>query len=170
MTIKRNMPSQLQLGQHMCYCVGQAVFNWREPKVVNTEGLREVMGYFLPTWQRGLVWSEEQNVKLLESLWLGINIGNYTFNRPRRCSDDKYDNLLIDGQQRLWAIQCYLQDEFPVFGYRWSETTEVDKRCFEYSTHFHCYITNSNDEAYLKGYYNTMNFSGTSHKTEEKAT
>lgn len=165
--VKRLMPERVQLGQYMASTVVNAIGQWRDPDVKNPQGLRTVMGYLLPTWQRPLVWTTDQKVKLIESLWRGINIGTYTFNRTRW--EGMYDNLLIDGQQRLWAIQCYLEDQFPVFGYRWSEVTLVDQRFFETGAHFHCYITESEDEAYLKSYYNMMNFGGTAHRESERA-
>jgi hypothetical protein len=163
----RVMPDRMDLGKHMASTVGSPIFNWTEKDHINPHGYREVMGYLLPPWQRPLVWTQEQNVKLIESLWLGLNIGTFTFNRAKRGSP--FDNLLIDGQQRMWAVQCYLSDEFPVFGYRWSETTIVDKRGFENSRHFHCYITESEDEQYLRSYYNMMNFGGTAHTEDQKA-
>lgn len=161
------MPDPIRLGQHMSSAVVTPMFNWKEKNRENPFGYRQVMGYFLPSWQRGLVWTQDQNIKLIESLWLGLNIGTYTFNRAGY--GGKYDNLLIDGQQRMWALQCYLSDEFAVFGYRWSEVTEVDRRGFEMSRHFHCYITESEDEEYLRSYYNMMNFGGVAHKESERA-
>lgn len=168
MTPERRMPDKVKLGQHMASVMCQPIYQWKDKDVPNPFGYRTVMGYFLPPWQRGLVWSDEQKVRLIESLWLGLNIGTYTFNRSK--FGTQYDNLLIDGQQRMWAIQCYLEDQFPVFGYRWSEVTEVDRRGFEFTAHFHCYITNSDDEAYLRSYYDMMNFGGTAHKESERAT
>lgn len=163
----RLMPDPIRLGQHMASTVGTPILNWKDKDHQNNFGYREIMGYFLPEWQRPLVWTKEQKIKLIESLWLGLNIGTYTFNRVKFGS--KYDNLLIDGQQRMWALQCYLSDEFEVFGYKWSDTTDVDKRGFENSRHFHCYITESNDERYLKDYYNMMNFGGTAHTESQRA-
>lgn len=122
------------------------------------------MGYFLPTWQRGLVWTMGQKVKLIESLWLGLNIGTYTFNRPRKGHNGPYDNLLIDGQQRLHALQCYIENQFPVFGFYWDEVTDADRRGFENGRHFHSYVTDSIDDQYLRDYYNMMNFGGTPHE------
>lgn len=168
--MKRFMPEPVRLGDHMQSTVGLPYHNWKENShpTPNNHGYREVMGYFLPTWQRGLVWSQDQKVKLIESLWLGLNIGTFTFNRSKKFGGP-LDNILIDGQQRMWALQCYLSDEYPVFGYRWSETTEVDKRGLLWSRHFSCYITSSEDEAYLRNYYNMMNFGGTAHKESEQA-
>lgn len=168
--IIRHMPRRVDLGQHMASCVGQAMFEWEKWKEAGYPQLSErmVMGYRLPTWQRPFVWTEAQSIKLIESLWLGLNIGTYTFNRTRHANVE-YDNLLIDGQQRMKAIQDYLEDRFPVFGYRWSETTVYDQRGFQNGSHFHCYITESTDEDYLRNYYNMMNFGGIAHKESERA-
>ena len=167
-THNRLMPDRLDLGSHMASCVGQAMFQQEEwinkgrPKRAG----RMVMGYCLPTWQRPFVWSKEQSIKLIESLWLGVNIGTYTFNRSH--TQGKYDDLLIDGQQRMKAIENYLNDDFKVFGYLWSELTIVDHRSFD-GRHFHCYITQRDDDNYLRNYYNMMNFSGTAHIEEQRA-
>ena len=162
------MPSRMSLGDHMQSTMMTPMRHWEHDATPNNHGYRKVMGYFLPTWQRGLVWTPEQQIKLLESAWLGLNIGTYTFNRSN-IYGGPLDNILIDGQQRMWAIECYLRDEFSVFGYRWSEVTESDRRSFSMSRHFSCYITKSEDEMYLRGYYNTMNFGGVAHFESERA-
>jgi len=166
----RKMPEPKQLGQHMASTVGQPIFHWSKDEAhKNPCGYRVVMGYFLPTWQRGLVWTQDQQVKLIESLWYGLNIGTYTFNRPRKGHNGPYDNLLIDGQQRMYALQCYLENRFPVLGSYWRDVTDVDRRGFEFGRHFHCYITDSTDEQYLRDYYNMMNFGGVAHRESERA-
>jgi len=163
--MKRLMPDRLDLGDHMASCIGQAVFEWEESKYL-IDGCRSVMGYNLPSWQRPFVWTQSQSIKLIESIWLGLNIGTYTFNRSH--DDPKYDNLLIDGQQRLKAIQDYLSCEFKVFGYLWSDLGRSEQRSFE-SRHFHCFITKSVDDQYLRDYYTVMNFSGVAHTEDQRA-
>lgn len=167
----RRMPEKLRLGKQvsstMAAPMGQRRY-WIENEFADRrDDLRVVMGYYLPTWQRGLVWTEAQKVAFIESAWLGINLGTFTYNRAALHSP--YDNLLIDGQQRMHAIECYLEDQFPVFGYRWSEVTDVDRRAWEWSTGFACYITETEDEAFLRDYYNMTNFGGTAHKEHERA-
>ena len=164
----RVKPAPVDLGRGFDGCLGEAMMHWESDgdETPNENGLRTVMGYFLPEWQRGLVWTREQKVRLIESCWLGLPIGTYTFNRKW---GSKYDNYLIDGQQRLNAIQCYLSDEFPVFGYKWSETKKIDKRRFRHSVKFGSYICETDDEQYLRNYYNMMNFGGTAHTEEQRA-
>lgn len=162
---ERLMPERLDLGQHMASSIRQPIFEWEGGKYLT--GGRSVMGYNLPIWQRPFVWTHRQSERLIESVWLGLNIGTYTFNRSHE--NPKYDNLLIDGQQRLKSIQDYLSDAFPVFGHRWSELGRAEQRSFE-SRHFHCFITESTDDAYLRGYYDMMNFGGTAHDESQRAT
>lgn len=168
----RLMPSRLDLGDHAQSTMSFPILQYRnalkgKPEAENIFGYREVMGFFLPSWQRGSVWTESQKIALMESAWKGINIGTFTYNVAGIGSP--YDNLLIDGQQRMQALQDYIEDKFPVFGYRYSETTVVDRRMFEMSTHFNSYRTQSEDETFLREYYNLMNFGGTAHNEDERA-
>ena len=165
---KRLMPDRLSLGEHMNTTVISPLHNW-ENSAPDPYGRRTVMGYPLPDWQRGLVWTEAQSIRLIESLWLGMNIGTFTVNYSPSYSG-RLDRILIDGQQRMWALEQYLSDAFPVFGYRWGEVTEVDRRAFTLSRHFGSYITKSDDEAYLRGYYDLMNFGGVAHTDDQRAT
>lgn len=167
--MKRVMPDRLNFGSAFAGCMGEHMLHrktWAESSP-NKFDYRVVMGYFLPSWQRDLVWTEAQKISFIESAWLGINLGTYTFNRAGIGSP--LDNLLIDGQQRMNAIECYLNDEFKVFGYLWSETTQIDKRIWKMSVHFHAFITESEDEVYLRNYYNLMNFGGVAHKESDRA-
>lgn len=159
------MPKPLDLGQHVASCIGQSMFEWKGGHYLT--GGRSVMGYNLPIWQRPFVWTQAQSAHLIESVWLGLNIGTYTFNRSHE--NPEFDNLLIDGQQRLKAIQDYLSGVFPVFGHHWFDLDRVDQRSFE-SRHFHCFITSSTDEEYLRNYYDMMNFGGTAHDEKQRAT
>lgn len=72
-------------------------------------GRRTVMGFVLPSWQRGLVWTEAQKIAFIESAWRGVPIGTYTYNEAPIGSP--LDYLLIDGQQRMNAIQEYIEGE-----------------------------------------------------------
>lgn len=164
--IKRVMPDRVYLGRGLESCIGEALLHYADDDNDNPQGLRTVMGYNVPTWQRPLVWSMDQNIKLLESMWLGLPIGTYSFNRKY---GSKFDNLIIDGQQRMNAVEMYINDGFKVFGYLYSETTKVDKLFFRTNAKFPCYIVETDDEQYLRNYYNMMNFSGTSHTEDQRA-
>lgn len=167
----RRMPKRIDLGHQytstMAQCMGRFKEWQKDPAKENPHSLRTVMGFILPEWQRGLVWNVGQKIAFIESAWLGVNIGTYAYNRSDIGSP--LDNLLIDGQQRMNAIQCYLDDEFKVFGYRWSETTEIDKRVWAMTTIFGSYVTETEDEDYLRGYYDLTNFGGTAHAESQRA-
>lgn len=167
----RAMPSRVDLGRHvmstMAHCVGRRR-EWLENKAAaNPHGLRTAMGFCLPSWQRGLVWTLDQKVSFIESAWKGIPLGTYTYNFAP--IGHPLDHVLIDGQQRMNAIECYLNDEFEVFGRLWSEVTPVDERVWSMTTIFASYITETTDEIYLRGYYDLTNFGGTPHKETERA-
>lgn len=167
MTRNTVMPEKVMLGEHRQTTILSAYHNWANTTRVGIN-LRRVMGFAVPSWQRGLVWTEAQKIRLLESAWRGLNIGTYTVNQsPGGLS--QYDNLLIDGQQRMNALQEYFEDRLQVFGYRWSEITDTDRRGFLMSRHFSSYITKSDDERYLREYYDMMNFGGTPHREHERA-
>jgi uncharacterized protein with ParB-like and HNH nuclease domain len=125
------------------------------------------MGFVLPDWQRGLVWTGAQKVSFIESAWLGIPLGTYSYNQADLGSPN--DGLLIDGQQRMSAIQDYLEGQFPVFGLLFADVPLREKRRWEMSTLFACYITETENEAYLRDYYNLTNFGGTAHSEAERA-
>lgn len=162
------MPKKLDFGSYVSSTLSMPLLQYEEwkNKDIKSSGYRMVMGFKLPSWQRSFVWTEDQSIKLIESIWLGVNIGTYTFNRSY--NQDQYDDLLIDGQQRMKAIENYINNQFRVFDYFWSELDGVDKRSFS-NCHFHSFITSKDDEEYLRNYYNLLNFSGTSHKEEERA-
>jgi hypothetical protein len=169
-SIERKMPNRLNLGRQYTSVMAAPMMRLRErqerPAEYNPLGLRTVMGFCLPTWQRPLVWTEAQMVAFIESAWLGINLGTYTYNQV---VGSKYDGFLVDGQQRMYALERYLADAFPVFGYRWSEVSVVDRRIWEMSTIFASYVTETEDEEYLRNYYNLTNFGGTPHEPHQRA-
>lgn len=157
------MPRPVDLGRQYASTMAQCMSQYRQWKAgeIETHGQRTVMGFVLPDWQRGHVWTRQQDIALIESAWRGIALGTYTYNQSE--IDSPLDNLLIDGQQRMTAIQSYIEDEFPVFGYRWSELPKRDERRWVMSTAFPSFVTETEDETYLRTYYDLMNFGGTAH-------
>lgn len=168
----RKMPPRVDLGRPSATTMGHPMNNRRnalaQPNEFNPHGLRTIMGYNLPIWQRGLVWTQAQKIAFIESAWRGIPLGTFTYNEADIGSP--LDNLLIDGQQRLHAVEEYLDDKFPVFGWKWSELTDADRRGWTLTLVFASYKTTTEDEEFLKSYYDLMNFGGTAHKETERAT
>jgi uncharacterized protein with ParB-like and HNH nuclease domain len=155
------IPPKVNLGQHYNLQLCSLFYNNKEyGHLPNT-----ILGYKIPYFQRPLVWTQEQKIKLIESLWCGIPIGTFTINENSK--NKELDNILIDGQQRINTISEYINDRFPVYGVLYSEVSDLHGRFNVCS--FPQYVTNSEDIEYLKNYYNLMNFGGTAHKEGERA-
>jgi hypothetical protein len=166
----RLMPERVDLGQQLETTMDMPMMKreqWLKDGQPNPHGLRVVMGYYLPKWQRGLVWTEAQDIAFIQSAWRGLPLGTFSFNMVHDGSE--LDWILIDGQQRMHAIERYINDEFAVFGYRFSEVTEVDRRIWGMRIMFPSYRCHSKDEAFLRAYYDVMNFGGTPHAGERRA-
>ena len=164
-TNNRRMPSAINLGQMLQGPMSSAMRFHGCDRINNPNGLRTVMGFILPPWQRGFVWTEPQCVRFIESLWLGVPVGTYSVNL---LFGSQYDGWLIDGQQRMRALERYLAGDFPVLGWKWPDVTEVDRRVFG-NLPWPYFQTSSKDEQYLAGYYNLLNFGGTGHIEDERA-
>lgn len=124
----------------------------------------------IPVWQRSLCWTQEQNIKLIESIWLGFEIGTYIVNDWDMTGNIQVKNsdIVIDGQQRINAIIRYANDEFPVFGQYYSSLTKREQARFK-KTSFGKRITTCFDEKLLKEIYNRLNFSGVKHTEDQRA-
>lgn len=166
-------PSRRFYGQSMQTTL-QSMLSMRDTQnlVLDKEGYdgRRVLGYKLPAWQRPNVWTDEQSVRFLESVWLGVGIGSFMVNFSNR--DDAH-MILLDGQQRLRAIERYWDSELVVTGddgvaYCWSELAEKEQAHF-LRIPFPWMETNYNDDAQLREAYNRHNFGGTSHTPEQRA-
>ena len=165
------MPPRIELGKHaqssIMHAMGRAEdFKNGDEFLINHFNYRVVMGFFLPKWQRGLVWKESQEISFLESAWRGLSLGTYTYNTASIGSP--YENLLIDGQQRMRAFERYFNNEFKVFGYCWDELGIEEQRGFKTRTVFASFNTETENEEFLKEYYNLTNFGGTAHKDNER--
>ena len=133
--------------------------------------LKRVLGYPLPSWQRGLVWSDEQSIRFIESVYSGVHLGTFVYNSTVLRSP--FQSLLIDGQQRLHAIERYAADGFAVKGQDgiarlWSELTEQEQRHFGRMP-FGFSVVKHEDEASLVSLYNLLNFGGVAHDENDRA-
>lgn len=73
-----------------------------------------------PSFQRGLVWSEEKKREFIHSILNEIPIGSFYVNRPELDGDERlklcegYGSLLWDGKQRLHALDDFFKGKFAV--------------------------------------------------------
>lgn len=128
-----------------------------------TEGERALGWFVLPPFQRPPLWTEAQKVRFIESAWGGLPIGAFVVNRPNSYNS-RFDNWLLDGQQRVTAVLEYVADAFPVGGYLWSELTEIDHRQWDMGVSFPCMETKIENEAELREIYDRLAYGGTPHE------
>jgi hypothetical protein len=132
---------------------------------------RRVLGYKLPVWQREEEWSQEQSIRFIQSVYLGIGLGTFMVNRSFLHED--LDLLLLDGQQRLRALERYWSGELAVPGedgnaYTWNELTKEEQaHCFRMT--FPWIDTKYETEAMARLAYNLLNFGGTPHREDQRA-
>ncbi len=139
---------------------------------------RFVMGLPLAPWQRGFKWSEEQSRRFITSAWAGVHLGNYvlTEDRMELGPNVQYQylaNSVLEGQQRLRAIELYLTDELAVPDAKgvltkWSELDRVDQLRFK-RVIFGCGTVRESNEDKLREFYDLMNFGGVVHDESERA-
>jgi hypothetical protein len=122
-----------------------------------------ILGRFvLPPFQRPPVWTRAQQVRFLESVWMGLPIGAIVFNQVGALNSP-FDQWLLDGQQRVTSVYAYMADEFPVFGHHFSEIGVIDRRRWGMSISFPAMMTQIEDEAELRDIYDRLAYGGTPH-------
>ncbi|WP_410951007.1 DUF262 domain-containing protein [Pseudomonas sp. S1(2024)] len=140
----------------------------------NQASERQLLNLVLPSWQRPPRWSDVQQVRFIEGIFLGLGTGFYVIN-GREYGDDGKDlpmsGWLLDGQQRITAIARFINDEIEIFGgIRYSSLTLPEKRRRFENIVFPCIeLEYQADEALLKTLYRRLNFSGTAHTAEDLA-
>jgi hypothetical protein len=167
--MKPQLPEPIQRGSHSETTIEALFQQVREmatdPEFINPLGLPTVMGYPIPEFQRPIVWTQDQQIRFIESIWYGFDLGTYTY---VEWNIDPYRFMLIDGQQRLTAIQNYITDVFEVFGGHYSELEKPDQIRFR-RTKFPSYAYRGKTERELREMYDLLNFSGTPHTEDQRA-
>lgn len=159
------------------------IYNQRGKMIANPEeemkflhGDRLVCGFVLPDFQRGHKWTQEQDVAFIESIILGHHPGTFKYNSTLHLDVVEIDgrevfpfNLwLLDGQQRITALDSYWSDDFPVFDLYWSEVPLRDQRRFNSSVFPASEYQLGSYEELVEVYW-TLNRGGTAHTDEDMA-
>lgn len=84
---------------------------------------------FNPDYQRELVWDNENEEKLIESIFNRVDIGKFVFIHLGYHSEIMYE--ILDGKQRLTALYRFFTDQFTYKGYYYSELPWEFKYVFE---------------------------------------
>lgn len=138
-----------------------------KPERALEPGERALFGFIVPAFQRPVVWTTLQSIRFIESLWLSHDVGRYLVNiHETRTGLGKYDRVLLDGQQRLTAIQRYMRDEFEVFGAKYSELSKPEELRFQRRgfTRFETSLDNLED---LRELYERLAYGGVPHQAEK---
>lgn len=144
----------------------------RSNQVLDSENWtgRRVLGFKLPDWQRESVWTDDQCRYFIESVYYGANISSYMVNQTL---EPDLNNVLVDGQQRMRALERYWNNEISVVGedgnaWFWGDLDQTDQARLLRIT-FPFILTRYEQEAQLREAYNRHNFSGTAHLDHERA-
>ncbi len=85
---------------------------------------------FDPEYQRELVWSEEDEIALIESIFNHVDIGKFVFIQRPFDSERKEMYEVLDGKQRLTALWRFYTDQFKYKGYYYSQLSAMLKYYF----------------------------------------
>jgi hypothetical protein len=88
---------------------------------------------FNPNYQRDLVWSIDQKLLLIDSIFNNIEIGKFTFIKYNFSENRKFYYEILDGKQRLSTICEFYEDRFSWNGKKFTELCAKDANHF---THF----------------------------------
>lgn len=135
-------------------------------------------------YQRGHVWDEHQRLELVRSLFQGVPLGAVYLNRRGRA--DRVGYRVVDGKQRLTAINDYLTGalRFPA---AWVDPADIAgtpgpdgtishddlavgfRRALEMENAFAVHETELHDEAAERDLFNRINFTGTPMSDQDRA-
>lgn len=130
--------------------------------------------YYVPLFQRDLKWTDNQKTSFIESVWCGRAVGALLATRISRNKKTgvkhPFSNMLLDGQQRLNAVRCYLNNKVPAFGYYFEELNSASQEWFlGFNFNVELFSAHSYSLDTFKQMYDELNFSGTIHEEAERA-
>lgn len=121
-----------------------------------------------PEFQRGHVWTEEQQEKYIEYVLKGGTSGKEIyFNKPSlhcKAKTDYDDFVCVDGLQRITAIRKFQANELKAFGLYYNEFGGEPR---EIATRLSIHINDLQYEKDVLQWYIEMNEGGTPHTKEE---
>jgi hypothetical protein len=126
--------------------------------------------YIVPEWQRGHVWTEEQQIAYIEYCFTAplqggsateVIIAEQYFNEFGSNKDFHVKLYLIDGLQRTTAVRRFLKHEIKVFG-RFADEYEI-RGCVDFRVH----MLKVKSEKEAIELYLSLNGTGTPHTAEE---
>jgi hypothetical protein len=118
-----------------------------------------------PDFQRGHVWTKEQQSRYVEYILRGGQSGkDLYFNHPRYQAGESGIYVIVDGKQRLEAVRSFLRGDTPAFGAYRSEWTGNMRGLF---LRFSWNVASLRTRADVLEWYLDFNSGGTVHAQEE---
>ncbi|MCD7996441.1 MAG: DUF262 domain-containing protein [Clostridiales bacterium] len=121
-----------------------------------------------PDFQRGHVWTEDQQSRYIEFVLMGGQTGrDFYFNCPKGVYDRetaKNDYVCVDGLQRTTAIEKFLDNKIKVFGQYYNE---FDRKLGRVEYTISVYINELTTRKEVLRWYVQFNDGGTPHSKEE---
>lgn len=160
-----DIPQFTQEGTHECdYSLVSLV------KYINEEE-REYGLQLNPDFQRGHVWTEEQQIKWIEYHLRGGKSGNVIYlNYPflhswNEAKEGEYqDYVCVDGLQRITAARRFINNEIPAFGTYYKD---FEDKLRTVNCTIRVNTNNLKTEREVLQWYIDMNDGGTPHTAEE---
>lgn len=117
-----------------------------------------------PDFQRGYVWTQEQQIKYVEYLLKGGKSARVVYlNHPGWMNSYKGDFVCVDGLQRLTACSDFLNNKFPVFGVLYKDFEDRISNDVDLLVN----VNNLKTKREVLQWYLEMNSGGTVHTIEE---
>ncbi len=118
-----------------------------------------------PDFQRGHVWTPEQQTRYVEfKLQGGASGADIYFNHPGWMGSWKGDFVCVDGLQRITAVMGFLNGEVKVFG---RTIGEFEDKLPPMDPRFAVHINNLKTRTEVLQWYLEMNSGGTVHTSDE---
>lgn len=159
----RIMPERWFYGETMQWLIRGVMTDYAGAMRPLAPGERYIGAFILPAFQRPMVWTTAQKVRLIESLYMGLPIGALVYNQTQRISP--CDRWLLDGQQRVTAITEWMRGDLLVNGWRYPDLPLIERRHFE---RIGCAVieTRIETEAGCRDIYERLAYGGTAHSLE----
>ena len=117
-----------------------------------------------PDFQRGHVWTKEQQISFVEYMLKQPQVGSCIYiNHPNWMDSFEGDMVLVDGLQRLTAALSYLKNEIPAYGVYLKDMEGHGLR----SIFFQFKIASIKTKKEVLEWYIDFNAGGTPHSKEE---
>ena len=163
--------SSLITGRRREFSIGQ--FFESRPADPTMPEERRLLCHVLPPWQRAEVWSVDQQRRFVESIFYGLETGNYVSNGQdwdQAGQSRPMSGWLIDGQQRIAAIRDFVEGKLIVFGdVTYPSMTKPQQLRFMRHP-FPCFeLEYTDNEDALKELHDCLNFGGTHHTEDQRA-